>query len=165
MWTLGAPIEDAVCAMQLMRDRQTIAGIRNSKVILPHLGGFLAVSALPERQPRPPQFARTKMHRARADAQEFWYDTASGQTGGVAHRGGMLQRRQAALRFGLPPYWDRDYDVTWQFLEQAGLDCGRTRGRPLGKRAGALRRKAGADRSSAKRPGSLKFVDLRRFVV
>jgi predicted TIM-barrel fold metal-dependent hydrolase len=116
-WTLGAPIEDAVCAMQLMR-----AGFPRRypqlKIILPHLGGFLAF--LRYRTSRNADINMPAEDKPSLQMRKFWYDTASGEP--EALRIAAACYGADKLLFGSDyPYWDRDYDVTWQFLEQAGL--------------------------------------------
>lgn len=116
-WTLGAPIEDAICAMQLMR-----AGFPRRypqlKIILPHLGGFLAF--LRYRTTRHAHLNLPGQDTPAQQMRKFWYDTASGEP--EALRIAATCYGADKLLFGSDyPYWDRDYDVTWQYLEQAGL--------------------------------------------
>ena len=116
-WTLGAPIEDAVCAMQLMR-----AGFPRRypqlKIILPHLGGFLAF--LRYRTSRNADLEMPTEDKPSVQMRKFWYDTASGEP--EALRIAATCYGADKLLFGSDyPYWDRDYDVTWQYLEKAGL--------------------------------------------
>jgi predicted TIM-barrel fold metal-dependent hydrolase len=119
-WSLGAPIEDAVCAMQLMR-----AGFPrrypHMKVILPHLGGFLA-------------FVRYRVSRNPADAfpgedapsvqmRKFWYDTANGEP--AALRASMECYGVDKLLFGTDyPYWlpGTGYEQAVSYVETSGLN-------------------------------------------
>jgi predicted TIM-barrel fold metal-dependent hydrolase len=88
------------------------------KIILPHLGGFLAFLRY-----RTTRHAHRNMPTEEAPAtqmRKFWYDTANGEPEAL---------RIAAACYGADkllygsdyPYWDEDYDVTWQYLEKAGL--------------------------------------------
>ena len=105
-WPVGAPVEDAVCALQLAR-----AGFPERypalKIILPHLGGMLP-------------FLRYRLDRGgirsvageelpSVQMRKFWYDTANGEPRSLAH---------AAEAFGVDrllfgsdyPYWtDESY--------------------------------------------------------
>jgi 6-methylsalicylate decarboxylase len=123
-WTLGAPIEDAVCALDLMK-----AGFPrrypNCKIILPHLGGFLAF--LRYRTTRNADRNMPTEDTPTVQMRKFWYDTASGEP--EALRIAATCYGAARLLFGSDyPYWDRDYDVTWQFLDQAGLSAAEVAG-------------------------------------
>ena len=117
-WSLGAPVEDAVCGLQLMQ-----AGFSrrypNLKIILPHLGGFLA-------------FVRHRLGRGGARAmrgedappvqmRKFWYDTANGEPGAL--RLAITAYGIDRLVFGSDfPYWKGEsYDHAVAYLALAGL--------------------------------------------
>ena len=118
-WSLGSPIEDAVCAMQLMQ-----AGFPRRyprlKVILPHLGGFLAflrfrVSRNPERA-FPGEAAPSEQMR------KFWYDSANGEP--AALRASVECYGVDRIVFGTDyPYWTpgTGYEEAVSYVEQAGL--------------------------------------------
>ena len=71
-WPLGAPVEDAVCAMQLVR-----AGFPKRypqlKIILPHLGGFLPF--LRYRLDKAGQRRAPGADPPSVQMRKFWYDT------------------------------------------------------------------------------------------
>ena len=117
-WPLGAPVEDAVCAMQLMQ-----AGFPRRypqlKIILPHLGGMLP-------------FLRYRLDRGgirsvageelpSVQMRKFWYDTANGEPRSLAHAVDAFGVDR--LLFGSDyPYWtDESYGHAVSYLEMAGL--------------------------------------------
>lgn len=117
-WSLGAPIEDAVCALQLMQ-----AGFPRRyphlKIILPHLGGFLP-------------FLRYRLDRGAdrkfpgddppsVQMRKFWYDTANGEPEALTH---------AVHAYGIDrilwgsdyPYWrEESYQRAVDYLALTGL--------------------------------------------
>jgi 6-methylsalicylate decarboxylase len=118
VWSLGAPIEDAVCAMQLMQ-----AGFPRRyprlKIILPHLGGFLS-------------FVRYRVDRSAARSmpgedppslqmRRFWYDTANGEPDSLFSA--VAAYGAERLVFGSDyPYWTGEsYRHAVDYLETAGL--------------------------------------------
>ncbi len=115
-WSLGAPIEDAVCAMQLM-NADFPRRYPQLKVILPHLGGFIA-------------FLRYRLGRSAdktiplpADQMRaFWYDTANGEP--AALRASIECYGLERLVFGTDyPYWTpgAGYEQAVHYIEQIGL--------------------------------------------
>lgn len=117
-WPLGAPVEDAVCALQLMQ-----AGFPRRypqlKIILPHLGGMLP-------------FLRYRLDRGgirsvageelpSVQMRKFWYDTANGEPRSLAHAADAFGIDR--LLFGSDyPYWtDESYGHAVGYLEMAGL--------------------------------------------
>ena len=117
-WPLGAPVEDALCAIQLMQ-----AGFPrrypNMKIILPHLAGFLAYLRY--------RFERsTKVMMPNEDApsvqmRKFWYDSSNGEPASLVH---------AIAAFGIErilfgsdyPYWTgTDYQHGVDYISEAGL--------------------------------------------
>lgn len=118
-WWLGAPVEDAVCALQLVK-----AGFPQRyprlKVILPHLGGFLP-------------FLRYRIDKGAAgragggeppsvQLRKFWYDSANGEPDSLAHA--VHAYGADRVLFGSDfPYWrGPSYDHAVKYLELAGLD-------------------------------------------
>jgi len=120
-WSLGAPVEDAVCAMQLMR-----AGFPwrypRVKIILPHLGGFLpflryrldrgADRKMPGEEPPSEQMRR------------FWYDSANGEPDALLHA--VRAYGVARIVWGSDyPYWTGDsYARAVEYLDLTGLPAG-----------------------------------------
>jgi aminocarboxymuconate-semialdehyde decarboxylase len=115
-WSIGAPIEDAACAMQLMRADWPRRYPR-LKVILPHLGGFIA-------------FLRYRLGRS-ADPnipspveqmRKFWYDTANGEP--AALRASIECYGLDRLVFGTDyPYWlpGTGYEQAVGYISHVGL--------------------------------------------
>jgi len=115
-WSIGAPIEDAVCAMQLMR-ADFPRRYPRMKIILPHLGGFIA-------------FVRYRLGRS-ADKdipspveqmRKFWYDTANGEPAALI--ASIECYGIDRLLFGTDyPYWlpGTGYEQAVGYLEQTGL--------------------------------------------
>jgi predicted TIM-barrel fold metal-dependent hydrolase len=117
-WSVGAPVEDAVCALQLMK-----AGFPrrfpNLKIILPHLGGFLP-------------FLRYRLDRS-ADRQmpgedppsvqmtKFWYDSANGEPDAL--RAAVRAYGIGRVLYGSDyPYWTgASYTRTVEYLAMTGL--------------------------------------------
>jgi predicted TIM-barrel fold metal-dependent hydrolase len=119
-WWLGAPVEDAVCALQLLK-----AGFPQRypqlKIILPHLGGFLP-------------FLRYRIDKSAgkrlpggdppsAQLRKFWYDTANGEPESLSHA--VHAYGADRVLFGSDyPYWlGPSYDHACRYLELAGLDA------------------------------------------
>jgi predicted TIM-barrel fold metal-dependent hydrolase len=117
-WSVGAPIEDTVCAMQLMHAGFTRRYPR-LKIVLPHLGGFLP-------------FVRYRLDRGAdrkmpgedppsVQMRTFWYDTANGETESLLH---AIEAYGAdKLLMGTDfPYWTGDsYERAVSYCETAGL--------------------------------------------
>ena len=117
-WSLGAPVEDAVCAMQLMQAAFP-RRYPHVKIILPHLGGFLP-------------FLRYRLDRGAdrkfpgedppsVQMRKFWYDTANGEPDALRH---------AVHAYGVErivwgsdyPYWTGDsYRRAVEYLDLTGL--------------------------------------------
>jgi predicted TIM-barrel fold metal-dependent hydrolase len=117
-WALGAPVEDALCALQLIQ-----AGFTNRypnvKIILPHLAGFLA--HLRFRFDRSPELFGPDGEKPSAQMRKFWYDSSNGEPESL---------KQAVTAFGIGhillgtdyPYWiGTDYDQSVNYLSFAGL--------------------------------------------
>lgn len=116
-WPLGAPVEDAVCALQLVR-ADFPAKYPRLKVIVPHLGGFLPFL----------RYRLDKTARRAADAEpptvllrKLWYDSANGEPGALALAAKVFGADR--ILFGSDyPYWmDDSYDHAVRYLESAGL--------------------------------------------
>ena len=116
-WPVGAPVEDAVCAMQLVR-----AGFPERyprlKIIVPHLGGFLPFLRY--------RLDKTNSRRPGQDKpstqwRKFWYDTANGEP--AALRQAVDVYGADRILFGSDyPYWtDESYAHAVHYLELAGL--------------------------------------------
>jgi len=117
-WSLGAPIEDAVCALQLMQ-----AGFPRRyprlRIILPHLGGFLPF--LRYRLDRGAERKFPNDDPPSVQMRRFWYDTANGEPESLTH---------AVHAFGIDrvlwgsdyPYWREDsYRRAVDYLALTGL--------------------------------------------
>lgn len=118
-WPVGAPVEDAVCAMQLAR-----AGFPERypalKIIIPHLGGFLPflryrLDRTGERK-RPPREDPPSLR-----LRKFWYDSASGEPDSLAQA--VKAYGADRILFGSDyPYWTgASYEHAVHYLEKAGL--------------------------------------------
>jgi aminocarboxymuconate-semialdehyde decarboxylase len=147
-WSLGNPIESAVCALQLMQ-----AGFPRRypqlRVVLPHLGGFLP-------------FLRYRLDKAAvrsgfaneeppsAQMRKFYYDTVSGEPEALAH---------AVHAYGVDrilwgsdyPYWRGDsYRHAIDYLALSGLpeaDLERIRYENAAELLTAVARRAGSPQS------------------
>jgi predicted TIM-barrel fold metal-dependent hydrolase len=117
-WPLGAPVEEALCAIQLMQ-----AGFPrrypNMKIILPHLAGFLA--HLRYRFDRSTTLLMPNQDPPSVQMRKFWYDSSNGEPASLAH---------AIQAFGIErilfgsdyPYWvDDDYQHGVDYISEAGL--------------------------------------------
>jgi 6-methylsalicylate decarboxylase len=117
-WPLGAPVEDAVCALQLVR-ADFPSRYPQLKVIVPHLGGFLPFlryrldKTTPRRGPGadPPTVLLRKL----------WYDSANGEPDALALAAKVFGADR--ILFGSDyPYWlDDSYAHAVNYLEMAGL--------------------------------------------
>jgi 6-methylsalicylate decarboxylase len=113
-WAIGAPVEDAVCALQLVR-ADFPARYPRLKIIVPHLGGFLP-------------FLRYRLDRGKSvdekpstQLRKFWYDTANGEPASLRHAVEVYGADR--VLFGSDyPYWTGDaYAQAVLYLELAGL--------------------------------------------
>jgi len=118
-WSLGAPIEDAVCAMQLVR-AGFVQRYPRMKIVIPHLGGFLP-------------FVRYRIDRGgerrvpatdppSVQLRKFWYDSANGEPDSLRHA--VKAFGADRILFGSDyPYWtNASYDHAVHYLELAGLE-------------------------------------------
>jgi predicted TIM-barrel fold metal-dependent hydrolase len=117
-WSIGAPLEDALCALQLMQ-----AGFPKRypelKIIVPHLGGFLPFlryrldlsAAVTMRGQEPPSQQMRK----------FWWDTANGEPDALLNTVHVCGADKVV--FGSDyPFWNGPaYQHTVDYLELAGL--------------------------------------------
>jgi predicted TIM-barrel fold metal-dependent hydrolase len=115
-WPVGAPVEDAICAMQLLQ-AEFPRRFPRLKIIVPHLGGFLP-------------FIRYRLDKARrmpggdpasVQLRKLWYDTANGEPDALAHAVNVYGADR--ILFGSDyPYWTGDaYLHAVHYLEQIGL--------------------------------------------
>ena len=117
-WSIGAPIEDAVCALQMMK-----AGFPRRyprlKIILPHLGGFLPF--LRYRLERNPERQMPGEDPPSLQMRKFWYDTANGDPDALL--ASIKTYGIDRMLFGTDyPYWTGDsYDRAVEYLTEAGL--------------------------------------------
>jgi predicted TIM-barrel fold metal-dependent hydrolase len=119
-WVLGAPVEDALCALQLIQ-----AGIPvrfpKMRVIIPHLGGVLPfiIHRLHELAPR---FVEGAQNLSVRDAvRSFWYDTVNGLGSALSLAREVFGAER--LVFGTDyPFW-RDEAHQWAatYVETSGL--------------------------------------------
>lgn len=117
-WWLGAPVEDAVCALQLIKAGFPLRYPR-VKIILPHLGGFL-----PFVRYRIDRSAGNKMPGGDPPSvqyRKFWYDSANGEPESLLHA--VHAYGADHVLFGSDfPYWTGpSYERAVHYLELAGL--------------------------------------------
>lgn len=117
-WPVGAPVEDAVCAMQMVRAGfpERYPGL---KIIIPHLGGFLPF--LRYRLDRGGPMKKSGVPPS-THLRKFWYDTANGEPAALRHAIEVYGADR--ILFGSDyPYWSgAAYEHAVNFLETAGLD-------------------------------------------
>ncbi len=117
-WPLGAPVEDAVCALQLMQ-----AGFPRRypqlKIILPHLGGFLPF--LRYRLDRGAERKYPNDDPPSVQMRKFWYDTANGEPEALTHA--VHAYGSDRILWGSDyPYWREDsYQRAVEYLALTGL--------------------------------------------
>jgi 6-methylsalicylate decarboxylase len=103
-WPLGAPVEDTLCALQLMKSGFPRRFPR-VKMILPHLGGVLPF--LLERLDRSSVRSMPNEERLSLQVRLFWYDTCNGHPDALVasiHAYGIER-----ILFGTDyPYWKDD---------------------------------------------------------
>ncbi len=118
-WPIGAPVEDAVCALQLMR-----AGFPERyprlKIIIPHLGGFL-----PFLRYRLDKGAEGRLAPGEdlpsVRLRKFWYDTANGEPDALAHAVKVYGAERIVFGSDYPYWTGESYDHAVHYLELAGL--------------------------------------------
>jgi predicted TIM-barrel fold metal-dependent hydrolase len=119
-WPLGAPVEDTLCALQMVQ-----AGIPsrfpNMRIVIPHLGGVLPfiMHRLHELAPR--FVAGAQNLNVRAAVRSFWYDTVNGYPPSL---------RLACEAFGVDrllfgtdyPFWREDaHQLAMTYVLESGL--------------------------------------------
>jgi 6-methylsalicylate decarboxylase len=117
-WPIGAPIEDSVCLLQMMK-----AGIPsrypNIKIIIPHLGGALPY-LIRRLDLQAPMFMTKGFEKPSVLARSFWCDTVNGHPPAL---------RDACDCFGTDkiimgtdyPYWRNEMKLCVDFVRQVGL--------------------------------------------
>ncbi len=119
-WVLGAPVEDALCTLQMI---QAAIPVRfpNMKTIIPHLGGVLPfiIHRLHELAPR--FVAGAKELNVRDAVRSFWYDTVNGYPPAL-----QLAREVFGIErivFGTDyPFWREDaHQLAMTYILEAGL--------------------------------------------
>jgi predicted TIM-barrel fold metal-dependent hydrolase len=118
-WPLGAPVEDAVCAMQLVRAGFP-ARYPRLKIIIPHLGGFLPFLRyrLDKTGPR----RKAGDEKPSTHLRKFWYDTANGEPDSLRHAVSVYGADRVLFGSDYPYWTDESYDDAVHYLELAGLD-------------------------------------------
>jgi len=120
-WPLGAPFEDTICALELMKTNVPLR-YPNMKIILSHLGGTLpflmrrvdhqASMFMPKGSEKPSVLARS-----------FWYDTVNG------HRDALSDACEcygaARVLMGTDyPYWQTEMKLCVNYVREIGLPAG-----------------------------------------
>jgi aminocarboxymuconate-semialdehyde decarboxylase len=119
-WVLGAPVEDALCALQLVQ-----AGIParypDMKTIVPHLGGVLPfiIHRLHELAPRFVSGASSL--NVRDAVRSFWYDTVNGHPPSLKLACDVFGADHVV--FGTDyPFWREDaHQLAATYVREAGL--------------------------------------------
>lgn len=117
-WPIGAPFEDSVCLLQMMK-----AGIPgrypNIKIIIPHLGGTLPY-LIRRLDLQAPMFMPKGSEKPSVLARSFWCDTVNGHPSAL---------RDACDCYGTDkvlmgkdyPYWRNEMKLCVDFVRQIGL--------------------------------------------
>ncbi len=117
-WPLGAPFEDTICALELMK-----AGVPgrypNMKIILAHLGGTLpflmrrvdhqASMFMPKGSEKPSVLARS-----------FWYDTVNGHRAALSDACECFGADRVLMGTDYP-YWQTEMKLCVNYVREIGL--------------------------------------------
>ncbi len=117
-WPLGAPVEDALCALQLMK-AEFPRRYPRLKIILPHLGGFLPF--LINRLDRTASHFMPDADLPSVQVRKFWYDSVNGDPDALAHS--VKCYGSDRVLFGTDfPYWKgAGHQHAIDYLGLAGL--------------------------------------------
>lgn len=119
-WVLGAPVEDALCALQLIQ-----AGIPsrfpNMRTIIPHLGGVLPfiIHRLHELAPRFVEGA-AKLN-VRDAVRGFWYDTVNGYPPALKLACGVYGPDRIVFGTDYPFWRDDAHQLATTYILESGL--------------------------------------------
>jgi aminocarboxymuconate-semialdehyde decarboxylase len=118
-WPLGAPVEDALVALQMMQSGIP-AHFPRLRIILSHLGGFLpflmrrldhqARWFLPNDSPLPSQLAR-----------RFWYDTVNAHPAALRCAVETLGSDRLLLGSDFPYWTDEAFELAARYISESGL--------------------------------------------
>lgn len=120
-WPLGAPMEDALAIIELMKAGVTVR-YPKLRIIASHLGGFLpflirrldhqAAWFLPEKTEKPSVLARS-----------FWYDTVNAHPPSLRCAVETLGADRLVLGTDFPYWRDEAYELAVRYIAESGLSA------------------------------------------
>ena len=120
-WPVGAPFEDTVCLLQLMK-----AGIPtrypNVKIIISHLGGTLPF-LIRRLDLQAPMFMPKGAEKPGVLARSFWCDTVNGHPSALRDACDCYGTRKVLLGTDYP-YWRNEMKLCVDFVKEIGLTAG-----------------------------------------
>ncbi|MGH9357080.1 MAG: amidohydrolase family protein [Terriglobia bacterium] len=117
-WPLGAPFEDTICALELMK-----AGVPGRypdiKIILSHLGGTLPF-LMRRVDHQAPMFMPKGSAKPSALARVFWYDTVNGQRSALSDACECYGADRLLMGTDYP-YWRTEMKLCVNYVREVGL--------------------------------------------
>jgi aminocarboxymuconate-semialdehyde decarboxylase len=119
-WVLGAPVEDALCTLQMIQASIPVRFPR-MKTIIPHLGGVLPFLIHRVHELAPRFVSGAKELSVRDAVRSFWYDTVNGHPPALALARDVFGVDR--LLFGTDyPYWrDEAHQLAMTYILEAGF--------------------------------------------
>lgn len=118
-WPLGAPIEDAMAVIELMKAGVTTRYPR-LRIIVSHLGGFLPF-LMRRLDHQAPRFLPDLPAKPSATARSFWYDTVNAHPPSLRCAVETLGADRLLLGSDFPYWRDEAYDLAVRYIAESGL--------------------------------------------
>lgn len=120
-WPLGAPMEDALAVVELMKADVTTR-YPKLRIIVSHLGGFLPfVMRRLDHQAR--WFLPEQMKKPSVLAQSFWYDTVNAHPPSLRCAVETLGADRLVLGTDFPYWRDEAYELAVRYIAESGLSA------------------------------------------
>jgi predicted TIM-barrel fold metal-dependent hydrolase len=118
-WPLGAPVEDALAVLELMK-AGVPARYRRLRIIAPHLGGFLPF-LMRRLDHQAPWFLAGSPEKPSALARSFWYDTVNAHPPSLRCAVETLGADRLLLGTDFPYWRDEAYELAVRYIAESGL--------------------------------------------
>jgi aminocarboxymuconate-semialdehyde decarboxylase len=123
-WPLGAPLEDAAAALQLLQTG-FVRRFPNVRVVISHLGGMLPF--VTERLDHTVERFMPGLGRPSEELKHFWYDTANGHPAALRCACDTLGVERLVLGVDYPFVRGAEYDHGNAYLDAIGLSAAEVR--------------------------------------
>ncbi len=125
-WPIGAPLEDTICLLQLMR-ADIPRRFPNVKIIVPHLGGFAAFLTVRLDRLRN-HFLDPSAASPSEQAKAFWYDSVNANPAALRCVCDITGADRILLGSDYPFWHDDGYVQSVEYIAQAGLSANDAKG-------------------------------------